>query len=222
MRPKYVFIALTLFVFLSIYVRHCDERPVPRAFCSPPLGESSPRNSTFIQRNCLNLVVQYNKVASYTSSMSNRWTWVPRVTTIPNWSIDTEFPIFPRYLAPNIKFIGNHFEGCKRDAEVDVVVAVISACGNAKQRDMLRNEMPLPEQWTRVFVLGRPVVSYDRSKAANCQNNWNPCYADSKMERKLLEEDKEYKDLIMGDFWDTYRNLTLKSIGNKSVYACVA
>ena len=83
----------------------------------------------------------------------------------------------------------------KCQCSVDLLILVKSAMSHKLERDIIRSE------WTREdvavgFILG---VSPDISNAT------------------YGEETDENKDIITADFWDTYRNLTTKSLAGMKV-----
>lgn len=82
----------------------------------------------------------------------------------------------------------------------DVIILVTSAVDNREQRDAIRNtwgrHLPFRDDLNTsirlVFVLGRPI--------------------DDVTSRRVERETKFHRDVIVGDFVDSYQNLTLKSL----------
>lgn len=79
---------------------------------------------------------------------------------------------------------------CKSRASVPILILIHSAITNFENRAILRDY--IPASYVKVFLLGQPV---DRGL------------------RQLMEQESQtYNDLVIGNFHDTYRNLTLKHL----------
>lgn len=103
----------------------------------------------------------------------------------PGFSLDGKF--YP--------FIITAKDVCKTDGVslINFVTVIISGSGNFLDRRTVRETWAQARPGVRfVFLLGRP--------------------KNEKTQEQILEENKNYGDLVQGDFMDTYRNLTLKAV----------
>ena len=100
-------------------------------------------------------------------------------------------------LPTNISFLIPNSKICDEEGNLRYLVCVPSTAGNKKERDLLRSTWARTnlfkhEHSKLVFLFGKPSNQSD-------------------LEKLLIENDM-YRDVIMGDFIDNYRNLTLKAI----------
>lgn len=154
-------------------------------------------------------VIQVDALQSYRSGMSTRWNNYTRYTPLPNWTVDSQFAIFTNVTIPKtFTFRADLPNLC--DGAVDAVVLVETAAKKKPERDKLRNSMPVPSTWRRVFLVGEPVVATSKSRRQTCKVD-EACEIDHEAEEKVLEEYKEHGDIVLVDMLDLYQNLTMKT-----------
>lgn len=81
------------------------------------------------------------------------------------------------------------------DCGVELIILVKSSISHINRRAAIRESWSNYKNTIVSFLIGVPEPDSD----------------DEIIFPKVLEEEERYKDLIIGDFWDTYRNLTAKS-----------
>ncbi|KAH7951637.1 lactosylceramide 1,3-N-acetyl-beta-D-glucosaminyltransferase [Rhipicephalus sanguineus] len=99
------------------------------------------------------------------------------------------------YNKPN-KYLINQLNVCLSGTPVDYVFFVLSAAHHTEQRTIIRRtwvEEALRCSRNRVlFIFGKPSTA--------------------ELQSALEFESRQYGDIVQGDFWDTYRNLSLKVV----------
>lgn len=154
--------------------------------------------------------LSFDQLPSHKKNLSNRWDNVTGFTPLPNWSVDSQFAVFSNVTIPReVRFPLDHPEVCKDD--VTGLIMVHTAGSNFLQRERMRKTSAVPSNWRLLFAVGHPMLYNDQKpkKVTLCKAG-DPCTPDSYTERKMQEEDSMYGDLIMGNYYDLYQNLTLK------------
>lgn len=92
---------------------------------------------------------------------------------------------------------------------VDIIICVHSHPKNAALRDMIRQTWANQGVWVKfrvktMFFIGRPVKP-NATESESVQ-------LDIELYKAVIEESRSKSDVILGDFMDTYRNLTMKTL----------
>ncbi|XP_060078100.1 beta-1,3-galactosyltransferase 1-like [Ylistrum balloti] len=97
----------------------------------------------------------------------------------------------------NYSYVINQPQLCRGDNSLDLIIIVCTSVSGFSKRQAIRNTWGLflkQQQNVRmVFFLG-------------VQNKEN-------IQNKVFEENHTYHDIVQEDFWDSYRNLSIKSVG---------
>ena len=139
-----------------------------------------------------NSLVPEMKVESATASFTSR----PLYTYAHRWSNpDGEATVNP--FCPDVDFVLQNKNLCRNASELEWIIYVHSGASNADRRQALRRTWASEQLFKRpvtkvAFMIGMPTEPH--------------------IFQALLQEFKEYGDLVVGNFMDSYRNLTLKSI----------
>ena len=120
----------------------------------------------------------------------------PLFTSSRKWSNpDGEATTNPIY--PDIEIILHNPDLCRTATDLEWIIYIHSGANNAKRRQSLRTT------WASGQLFKRPITKV----AFMIGVSSNPRSFES-----LIQEFKEHSDLVVGNFIDTYNNLTLKSI----------
>lgn len=140
-------------------------------------------------------------------STTGRWQNITKYDG--NWSASTQYAVFSNVTIPRvIEFHIDHADLCSDS--VRVVNVILTAAHHKDERERLRKEFPIPSDWRRVFIVGHPIVN--ATYQTRCRDgDMMVCQIDHAVEEDAYRENHLNGDIIFGNFFDTYQNLTIKT-----------
>lgn len=143
-------------------------------------------------------------------NLSLRWPNMSNDDVEGNWSANTEFAAFSNTTIEE-RFLIDPYRLC--EGNISVIIVVPSASNQRYERQFLRNEAPLPLHWKRIFFIGHAIRNANHmTRCTQTSLQLQHCEIDQDIDQAVMKESREMNDILFGDFYDVYQNLTIKTI----------